>query len=104
MASLCLLGDDGLTIMCWELGDHPMAIGRDDSADIRIHDLSLSRRHFLIRREKDHFLLQDLGSQNGTWVDGNAALITRLRHHDCILAGRTLFLFSESTVAKSLQI
>src|SRR6266404_3899981 len=104
MASLCLLGDDGLTTACWELGDHPLAIGRDDSADIRIDDLSLSRRHFVIRRKGDHFQLEDLGSRNGTWVDGNPAAMTRLRHHDCILAGRTLFLFSEATVAKSIQV
>ncbi len=104
MASLCLLGDDGLTIECWELGDDPLAVGRDGSADVKIDDQSLSRRHFQIRRQGDHFLIEDLGSQNGTWVDGIRALQVRLCHHDCILAGRTLFLFSESTVARSRRL
>ena len=104
MASLCLLGDDGLTIECWELGDDPLAVGRDDSADIKIDDQSLSRRHFIIRRQSDHFLIEDLGSQNGTWVDGNRATQVRLRHHDCILAGRTLLLFSENTVTGSRRL
>ena len=104
MASLSLLGDDGLTIGCWELGDEPLAIGRDDSADVKIDDQSLSRRHFVIRPQADHFLIEDLGSQNGTWVDGNRAREVRLRHHDCILAGRTLFLFSETTVAGSRRV
>ena len=104
MASLCLLGDDGLTIGCWELGDEPLAIGRDDSADVKIDDQSLSRRHFVIRRQADHFVIEDLASQNGTWVDGNRASQVRLRHHDCILAGRTLFLFSQTTVAGSRRV
>ncbi|SRR6266404_907157 len=104
MASLCLLGEDGLPIGCWELGEEPLAIGRDDSADVKIDDQSLSRRHFLIRPQGDHFLIEDLGSQNGTWVDGNRAPQVRLRHHDCILAGRTLFLFSEHTVTGSRRL
>lgn len=95
MASLCLLGEDGATAQRWELGENPLEVGRDESADIVVEDQSLSRRHFLIVREGKHYLLKDLNSQNGTWVDGRRAEATRLSHHDCILAGRTLFLFSE---------
>jgi pSer/pThr/pTyr-binding forkhead associated (FHA) protein len=79
----------------WEIGERPVAIGRDDSADVQIKDESLSRRHFLIARQGESYLLQDLDSQNGTWVDGQRARTVKLRHHDCIAAGRTLFLFSE---------
>lgn len=78
----------------WEIGDQPVAVGRDDSADVQINDESLSRRHFLIARQGESYLLQDLDSQNGTWVDGQRARTVRLHHHDCIAAGRT-FLFSE---------
>ena len=96
MASLCLLDDDGTKAAQWELGAGPVAVGRDGSADVVIDDDSLSRRHFIIQREGDQYLLKDLNSQNGTWVDGERAGITPLHHHDCILAGRTLFLFSET--------
>ncbi len=95
MASLCLLGEDGATTQRWELGAKPLEVGRDETADIVIEDESLSRRHFVIMQDGAHYLLKDLNSQNGTWVDGKQAEITRLTHHDCILAGRTLFLFSE---------
>lgn len=95
MASLCLLNEDGGKAGQWEVGDQPVAVGRDESADVVIEDESLSRRHFVIEREGEHFVLTDLDSQNGTWVDGQRAKVATLRHHDCILAGRTLFLFSE---------
>jgi pSer/pThr/pTyr-binding forkhead associated (FHA) protein len=95
MANLCLLGEDGRTTEQWELGERPVAVGRDKEADVIIHDSTLSRRHFVIVRKAGIYILQDLNSQNGTWVDGQRAQATQLHHHDCILAGRTLFLFSE---------
>jgi pSer/pThr/pTyr-binding forkhead associated (FHA) protein len=97
MAHLSLLDDNGTMARKWELGDHPVAVGRGETADVRVEDQSLSRRHFLITREGGNYHLKDLDSQNGTWVDGRraASTATRLKHHDCIAAGRTLFLFSE---------
>jgi pSer/pThr/pTyr-binding forkhead associated (FHA) protein len=90
----------------WEIGALPLAVGRDESADIRVNDLALSRRHFVIVREGATYLLKDLNSQNGTWVDGRRAHAepTRLSHHDCILAGRTLFLFSNPRAQTSRAI
>jgi len=85
----------------WELGEEPVAVGRDDSANVIIDDDTLSRRHFLIKRDGDGYYLEDLASRNGTWVDGKPAQKTKLRHHDCILAGRTIFLFSEHLPPRS---
>ncbi len=101
MASLCLLGEDGAMAERWELGEQPLAVGRGETADIIIDDAALSRRHFLISRQGNGYLLKDLNSQNGTWVDGKRAEATFLRHHDCILAGRTLFLFAEPRQPRS---
>lgn len=95
MASLCLLDENGIMSRRWELGDKPLAVGRGKSSDVVIEDAALSRRHFVVEREGENYLLKDLNSQNGTWVDGRRAQSTKLNHHDCILAGRTIFLFSE---------
>ncbi len=65
------------------------------AADVLIPDGTLSRRHFLIWREGESFLIKDLGSQNGTWVDGQRAQGTKLSHNVCIVAGRTVFMFCE---------
>jgi len=102
MACLCLLAEDGATAKTWELGEDPLAVGRGAGADVVINDASLSRRHFLILRQADGYLLKDLGSRNGTWVDGRPAKATKLHHHDCILAGQTLFVFSETVPASEL--
>ena len=95
MAELCLLDENGAVTQRWEIGDQPVAVGRDDTADVLIPDDTLSRRHFLIWREGETFLIKDLGSQNGTWVDGERAQGTKLSHNVCIVAGRTVFMFCE---------
>ena len=95
MAVLCLLGDDGTMVDRWEVSGRPMAIGRDETAEVIIEDETLSRRHFLIWRQGNKYLLKDLNSQNGTWVDGKPAQQALLRNNDCIRAGHTLFLFTE---------
>jgi pSer/pThr/pTyr-binding forkhead associated (FHA) protein len=95
MADLCLLAEDGAVAQRWAIGDQPAAVGRDETADITIHDDALSRQHFMIWREGDTFLVKDLNSQNGTWVDGQRVQRATLRQDVCIAAGHTLFMFSE---------
>jgi pSer/pThr/pTyr-binding forkhead associated (FHA) protein len=94
MASLCLLDENGAMARRWEIKEKPIAVGRGKSADVMIDDSTLSRRHFVVERDGENYFLKDLNSQNGTWVDGQRAQTTKLHHHDCILAGRTIFLFS----------
>jgi two-component system, NtrC family, sensor kinase len=93
MATLYLLGEEGTVVQRWEIGDQPVTIGRDDTADLTIQDDTLSRHHFMIWREGEHYLIKDLNSQNGTLVDGLRAQGNTLKHNDCIVAGRTLFIF-----------
>jgi hypothetical protein len=45
-------------------------IGRTQDSDLRIADLSVSRRHAQLERGQDGWLLSDLGSHNGTRVNG----------------------------------
>ena len=96
MASLYLLDEDGTMAEEWELGAEPLSVGRGAAAHVVVEDQSLSRCHFVIERQGTAYVLKDLDSSNGTWVDGRPARRepTPLRHHDCILAGRTLFVFN----------
>src|SRR5262249_6304044 len=82
----------------WEIDDHPVAIGRGAAADVRIEDEGLSRRHFMICREGEDYVLRDLSSRNGTWVSGERTALVKLRHNDCIVAGRTSFRFCEPSL------
>jgi FHA domain/DUF1707 SHOCT-like domain len=45
-------------------------IGRSDDVDLRLDDISVSRRHALISFVDGGWILTDLGSRNGTWING----------------------------------
>ena len=45
-------------------------VGRVSDSDIQIRDSSISRRHAEIIRRGDIFLVKDLKSRNGTWING----------------------------------
>ena len=66
MAFLALYNDSGSERL-FHLGDDA-TIGRTEEADITIDDSRVSRRHARITRRGDDFMLEDLGSSNGTFV------------------------------------
>ncbi len=55
-----------------------LVIGRREDADVNIVDDGVSRRHASIRVEGEGALLKDLGSANGTYVDGARATEARI--------------------------
>ncbi len=55
----------------WPLGKHrPLVIGRNDSCDITLPDRQVSRQHARIFWEGGAYVVEDLGSKNGTHVNG----------------------------------
>lgn len=49
--------------------EEEVVIGREDT-DLEIDDLELSRHHAVVRRFANRLQVEDLGSRNGTFVDG----------------------------------
>ncbi|WP_224367336.1 FHA domain-containing protein [Hyalangium versicolor] len=47
----------------------PLVIGRASACDLRLQHPSISRRHAQLMRQSERFILRDLGSQNGTFVN-----------------------------------
>jgi signal transduction histidine kinase/pSer/pThr/pTyr-binding forkhead associated (FHA) protein len=79
----------------FELGSNPMALGRDNSNPIRLHDTEVSRRHAEVRRVEDAYRIVDLGSANGTYLNGQPIDNSPLRSGDRVQLGQSVMLFSE---------
>jgi Nif-specific regulatory protein len=77
----------------WELAGDSLTIGRDLSNDICIPAGSVSRQHCRIQRNAEGYLLEDLGSRNGTHVNGGPAQQHHLLHADKIVVGDSIFVF-----------
>ena len=77
----------------FSLADADITIGREPSNSICIADLLLSRQHCRITREGDVFNLYDLGSSNGTFVNGVPVKEQAIAHRDLIKTGDSVLLF-----------
>lgn len=67
----------GLTIIrAYEGSDRPMVIGRGNGADIQLPSPSISRRHAVLQPSGDEWVISDLGSTNGTFIDGQRIIKT----------------------------
>lgn len=51
------------------IGEGALILGRSSSCDLRLPHASISRRHARLTRRGEHLFLEDLGSQNGTFLD-----------------------------------
>ena len=54
----------------FELATPEITIGRDPSSDVFLNDMTVSRHHAKISISGNVATVVDLGSLNGTWVDG----------------------------------
>lgn len=70
-----------------------LIFGRDDDADITIDDKRVSRRHCSIAVEGDGFVISDLGSSNGTYVNGTKVDKKTLENGDRIHIGSSILEF-----------
>lgn len=68
-------------------------LGREHDADIKIEDLAVSRKHCRLRRDHNSWILEDLGSANGTFVNGHAKPVHILLSGDTFSVGDHSFLY-----------
>lgn len=89
----------------WLLEQGPVTVGRHPSCEIQLPDRQVSREHARIFRTRDGFFIEDLGSKNGTYVNGNPVHApTRLLNGDLVqvgLAYRLSFIGAEGTIPLS---
>lgn len=78
-------------------------IGRSADCDIIIDDAAASRHHVEVRKTGADFTWKDLGSTNGTLLNGKSMLEGALSHGDVIRIGETSLTFELEVVAESAQ-
>jgi hypothetical protein len=90
-ATLVLL-EDGRPVDTYRLGP-TTTIGRMPGCEVTLSDPAASRRHARIVRRDDAWLLQDLGSTNGTFVNDEPVTERALEDGDRITIGVTVLEF-----------
>jgi hypothetical protein len=64
-----------------------LLIGRSSACQLVLADDTVSRRHAELRIEDGRWLLRDLGSSNGTWVNGRRVVEAEVRPGDLLHLG-----------------
>lgn len=78
------------------IADRPVVIGRLSTCDIPLGDPQVSRRHAEVRRDAEGFCVFDLGSTNGTAVNGAPVRERRLSDGDELRIGSATIRFEAS--------
>ena len=72
-----------------------VTIGRHEDNVIALDDITVSRQHSRIHRRDNSFVVEDLGSLNGTYVNQRRVDVTSLQHGDELQIGKFRFVFLE---------
>ena len=104
MAKL-LLKHEAVTLSSYKLEQDEIGIGRNPENDIQLDDAAVSGKHAKITRQpneylEDHFdyTIEDLGSTNGTRVNGKRISRQILKHGDTISIGGHNFVYDSGQI------
>ncbi|HYO60795.1 MAG TPA: DUF3662 and FHA domain-containing protein [Actinomycetota bacterium] len=92
-AKLVVIGESGDEAETISITKDPVVIGRMSTNDVVLSDPNVSRRHAELRRAGGRWLLVDLGSTNGTSVNGKLAREHELSDGDRLTFGSTKIRF-----------
>src|SRR5437764_2219556 len=81
----------------------PFVIGRSDTVDHTVYSSKVSKEHATIDRIGDRYIITDLVSTNGTFVNGRRAVETFLRDGDIIQVAHKEFCFRHPDGVKPRQ-
>jgi signal transduction histidine kinase/pSer/pThr/pTyr-binding forkhead associated (FHA) protein len=89
--------------MNFEVTGDSAFIGRDPDTDIALNDMKISRQHALLEQIRGIWAIRDMGSANGTYVNGRKiSKPMALKLGDQIRVGRSLLLFGGAQAASRL--
>ena len=74
--------------MHWSLSEGETLIGRDPDAPVFLDDVTVSRHHAALHLDQGQLTVQDLGSTNGTYVNGKRTDSATIGPGDEVFIGR----------------
>jgi pSer/pThr/pTyr-binding forkhead associated (FHA) protein len=75
-------------------------VGRDPSNDIAIPDASISGRHARLRRTPSGYEIEDTGSRNGSFVNGEKIEKVTLADGDMVRLGKVQMVYSVASATR----
>ena len=75
-------------------GERALRLGRSPDNDVILRDPATSGHHARLERREDQFWVVDLGSTNGTLVNGEPIQEKRLNHGDRLTIGQNAVMFT----------
>ncbi len=78
----------------FQLEEPAIGLGRDSTNPLQLHDTEVSRQHAELLRTENHYVIADLNSSNGTFVNGQRVERHRLASGDHVQVGGTLMLYT----------
>jgi len=72
------------------VNDKPIIVGRSSDLDMVLVEDMVSRKHARITMQQDQIWIEDLGSTNGTFVNGEKIKRARLKEGDRVLIGTSI--------------
>ncbi|HEV7921629.1 MAG TPA: FHA domain-containing protein [Thermoanaerobaculia bacterium] len=95
---------DGPAAPCFPLLEDEYTIGREPSNKIALSDGSVSSRHARVYRTPEGFVLEDLKSRNGTFVNGEPVKEKRLLNdNDLVRIGKVILTFNLAKEQKAVD-
>jgi len=107
------LGREGVCYLEWVSGDHKgerivlsrkrTTVGRRDACDVTLDDRMVSGHHAEIDRDLNGYTIRDLGSTNGTLVNGQPVSEALLTHGSRVRIGNARFAFKDPSM-KDIEV
>jgi len=86
----------------YDMDLHEMVLGRSETANIRIDEENVSRHHAKITRVGAEYVLEDLSSTNGTFVNTKKITKASLKEGDLVLIGNSILKFISGSNIENL--
>ena len=97
---LRLIMNNGENAFSYDIEGTVISVGRSEANDIQINDRRVSRNHLVVWTEGRRYFLKDLGSGNGTYVNGyrvSSGATVEVKEGFAISIGRSVFSLGEGS-------